>query len=262
MRRRRQFGGAILGVAALALLLGGAGRAGAGFLEILVTESGGPTIPITDNGGLDTDPTTGVIKVNTTLLNLSLVNYQFTALSATSTSPGTGGTGSLTLSGSVQLIFGGTGSITILASDGDYAQPGTPPATLGSSSKAVYSNGNQGDTQTFQSWFNPTNTAGAKEIPSPLLTLTSTGPAPNTQLGTAPPTPVTLVTPYGLTDQAVITLSGGGGDAQSQDDFEGVTQLAAASVAAVPEPASVTLLATGALGLLGYAWRRRMAATA
>ena len=74
-----------------------------GSLELIIAESAGPTIPITDNGALDTDPTVGVINVNTTLLNLSLVNYQFTALGSNSNSPGTAAIGFLSQNGTAQL---------------------------------------------------------------------------------------------------------------------------------------------------------------
>ena len=63
----------------------------AGSLEILITESGGPTIPIADNSALDTDPTIGVINVDTAPplgSTLLLANYQFTQLGADSNSPG------------------------------------------------------------------------------------------------------------------------------------------------------------------------------
>ena len=67
------------------------GIARAGSLVILVTESGGPAIPIADNSSLDTDPTVGVINVDTAPsggINTLLVNYQFARLGADSNSPG------------------------------------------------------------------------------------------------------------------------------------------------------------------------------
>jgi hypothetical protein len=44
--------------------------------------------------------------------------------------------------------------------------------------------------------------------------------------------------------------------------FPVVVVLNQGSLAPVAEPASLTLLGVGAVGLLGYGWRRRMAAVA
>jgi len=234
-------------------------EARAGSLEILVTESGGPTIPITDNGALDTDPTIGVINANTTLLNLSLVNYQFTAagLGANSNSPGTAVVGNLAQNGSVQLLLGGTGSITIVATDVDYSLPAPGPGTLNSSDSATFANGATGDTQGFTSWYNPSNGLAATDVPSPTVGLTSTGPVGNSHSADAAATPITLVNPYGLTNSTTITLSGGSAGALSQVGWTGDTQVTST---AIPEPASMALLLTALPVTLFGAMRRRKAA--
>jgi hypothetical protein len=219
-----------------------AGKACAGSLEILVVESGGPTIPITDNGGLDTDPTIGVINVNSTLLNLSLVNYQFTGLGAQSNSPGATTSSTLSESGTAQLLLGGTGSVTVLATDVDYSLPGGSTRTLLSSASNTYTNASAGDSQAFTSWFNGSNTMAGKELPSPTVTLVSSSSIlPNSHGGDAAPTGVPLTTPYGLTDQITLSLSGGGLGALAQDQFSGSTVI---TDAAVPEPASLILMVT------------------
>jgi len=237
------------------MILCSGGVARAGSLELLVTETGGPTIPITDNGGLDTDPTVGVINVNTTLLNLSLVNYDFTVLGANSNSPGTSALGFLSQSGTGQLLPGGTGSVTVLASDVDYSLPNVPPGTMHSSASNTYTNATAGNTNTFQSWFNGSNTLGAKETPSPIVTLTSSAANPNSQSGDAAPTPVSLNTPYGLTNEKVITLTGGSPGAQAQDQYTGSTTITGSII---PEPSSMALmLAALPVWIFGVMRRRK-----
>lgn len=245
----------VLGVVCgLGMILCSGGVARAGSLELLVTETGGPTIPISDNGGLDTDPTVGVINVNTTLLNLSLVNYDFTALGANSNSPGTSAVAFLSQNGLAQLIPGGTGSITVLASDVDYSLPNVPPGTMHSSASNTYTNATAGNTNTFQSWFNGSNTLAAKETASPIVTLTSTAANPNSQSATAADTTVSLTTPYGLTNEKVITLTGGAPGAQAQDQYTASTTISGA----IPEPSSMALmLAALPVWIFGVMRRRK-----
>lgn len=243
----------------LGMLASTAIEARAGSLEILVTESGGPTIPITDNGALDTDPTIGVINANTILLNLSLVNYQFTSagLGANSNTPGNSLVGSLVQNGSVQLLVGGTGSITIVATDVDFSLPGPGPGNLYSSDSATFTNAPSGNSQSFKSWYNPSNGLASTDVPSPTVTLTSTGPLANSHSDNAAATPITLVNPYGLTNSTTITLTGGSPGALSQVGWTGTTQVTAH---AVPEPASLALLLTAVPVTLFGAMRRGRAA--
>jgi len=232
----------------------------AGSLEVLVTESGGPTIPIADNSALDTDPTIGVINVDTapaTGINLLLTNYKFSQLGANSNSPGGGGTGFLTQTGVAQLLLGGTGSITVVASDVDYNQPAPGPGTLHTSSTAEFTNATNGNTNTFRGWFNSNNALGGFGAPpSPLITFTASGqPAADPHMAQND-TPITLVTPYGLTNRTIITLTGGSAGALAQDRFGGTVQ-----TAAIPEPASMALM-LGALPVLVFGLMRRRRAAA
>jgi len=240
-------------VCGLGMILCSGGVARAGSLELLVTESGGPTIPITDNGGLDTNPLVGVIDVNTTLLNLSLLNYQFIGLSGFSNSPGNSVLGGLLQTGTAQLLAGGTGSVAVVASDVDYNLP-KAPGSMHSSASNTYTNATFGNLNTFQSWFNGSNTLGAKETPSPVVVLVSSAANPNSQSGTAPITPVSPVTPYGLTNEKLITLSGGGAGNLATDQYTGSTVI----TGAVPEPTSMALmLAALPVWIFGVMRRRK-----
>jgi len=251
--RRHVLMGIACGLSVLALT---AAEARAASLTLTVTESaGGASVPILDNTALDTDPTVGVINVNTTSLAPLLANYLFTALGATSNSPGNPTQAVLTQNGTAQLITGGGGgSVTVTASDVDYSQPSGGPGFLRSSASDTYTNSPTGDSHAFTSWFNPSNTVGATDVPSPTVTLLAVNPPnPNSHSGDATPTPVTLTTPYGLTSSAVITLSGGTTDLPSQIQFTGSTTIASA----IPEPASLALMLTAVPVTLFGALRRR-----
>ena len=239
------------------------GRGPFRILEMLITESGGPTIPIADNGGLDTDPTVGVINVNTVQLNLILVNYQFAALGTRSTSPGGGGTEFLTQNGLAQLLVGGTGSIAIIASDATSTSPlpgrghCTPRRRPCSSTRpmVIRTRSGAGSIPTMRSvaWGTP---------PSPVLLYTATGqpasdPHPAGEAGTTD-TPLTLVRPYGLTSRTIITLTGGSPGGLAVDRFGGTVQTFST---AIPEPASMALM-LGALPVLVFGLMRRRRAAA
>jgi len=239
-----------------------------GPLTITVTESGpGGTTPvsITDNGLFDLDLRLGFINVDTGQgatqpagINLSLANYQFSSLSANSNSISNipPGSGLLTQNGVVQLLAGGVGSITVLATDNAYNQPPPGPGTLHTSSTAEFANATNGNTNTFRGWFNSDNALGGFGAPpSPLTTFTASGqPASDPHMGQTD-TAITLVNPYGLTSRTVITLTGG---AQAQDRFGGTVQTFSAPI---PEPASMALM-LGALPVLVFGLMRRRRAAA
>jgi len=248
--------GLLVGVVCGLALLAFPGReAQAGPLTVTVTESGGPAIPIVDNGALDTDPTVGVINVNTTLLNLSLVNYQFTDLGATSNSPGSAAVAALSQTGTAQLLLGGIGSVSVVATDNDYALPSGVGA-LHSSASNTYTHENNGNSTAFTSWFNPSNALGAMDVASPtVLLIAARPPDPNSHSGDAADTPILAVPPYGLTDQMDISLTGGSAGALAQDQFTGSTTVTASG--SVPEPASLVLMLWAApLTIFGLRRRR------
>jgi hypothetical protein len=194
MRVRRQFGVAFLGMAALALLLGGAGQARAEILLTMtenaagVTVSGGGTAVgfgdaafFFSNGG----------SINPSISRLIVGDGFFAGYDTSSSPPSFGPGGFAVPTGSTGDFFGVFATFILLPAD--YM----PGATL--SGTSTYAG------QTFSS------------------------------LGV---TPGTYVWRWGSGDTAdSLTLQIG--------------------AAAVPEPASLTSLGIGAVGLLAYGWRRR-----
>src|SRR5262249_46979788 len=160
-------------------------------------------IPIPDNSALDTDTRVGVINVDVAPgsgINLQLSNYQFTQLGADSNSPGILQGAFLSQSGTVQLLLGGTGSVSIRASDVDFVLPSGTSGALYSSATSLFRNAPVGDSQAFTSWFNPSNALGGREVATPALAFASTRTIQNAHGTDAAPTLVTLATRYGLTN--------------------------------------------------------------
>jgi hypothetical protein len=249
----------VLGVlCGVGLLAFGVGGARAGDLSMVVTESGGPSIPIADNGAFDSNPDIGVINVNTSILNLFLVNSAFTSLGASSNSPGFAH-GLLLVNGGVKAVSSSVpASVSIQVTDINYVLPAGTSGVLSSSTSDTFINAPNGNTQKFTSWFNSSDGMFGMEHSSPVLTLTSASPPdPNSHSADAASTPVSLVAPYSLTNEVDITLSGGSLGDEAQVQFSGVTSIAAGAVPAIPEPATLTMLGVTGVYLCGWRWLKR-----
>jgi hypothetical protein len=262
MHTRRQFGMAALGVA-VALLLAGAGQARAEVISMTLTLGTGPGA-----FKIDVDPFATATATSYSVHDLAALNtvlrqdgslWTFTSLGGSSNFPGSGTMGQLILNGTVNGggVGGPRSALTITETEAGFAQPTSPlGGTLMSSSSASFFAQPAGDGQAVQSLFNTT--------PTPLYTVLSTGTADNPgtntgpqSVGVGPP----LLAPYTLENVLSFGVSTPGLDARGNDTF-GVTATLTATPTAVPEPASLTLLSLGAVGLLGYGWRRRKRATA
>jgi hypothetical protein len=218
-------------------------------LVLLVTESGGPTIPIADDGPLDLNTTNlGVINVNTGALNSLLSNFTFASLGSTSNQPiGTPGsndpafvsqTGAL-----MRSTTSGTFSMTITAADTNYLFPSGNPKAMTTSASDTFAFVPAGTSRTFQSFFDPSNSGPpVAGVASALLAFippvgigpfSTSNPGISTALGTQP-------IPFALFNTTVITLPPGSVAQQPSDQFTGMT-----IVTPVPEPATCALLFAG-----------------
>jgi hypothetical protein len=260
MSRDRRHRGVSLALAVVIALATGTARAG--ILEIDLTIDGASPIPILQGGPFDTAANPDKITVDTGLLNAAIAaagfpQLTFSALGAQSNNPGVASGANLTQTGTASLSQGsGPLTFTVDTFQSDFTTPAGPVGGLQSSASHTFTNTAAGDSQTFQSWFDQTNT-NSKTTPSPLIAFVSpslNGNPPNQDSGgfTTPLTPLGPVTPgYSLVNETVVTLTASPGAASSPvDQFQGSTV-----VTAVPEPTSFVAMFT-ALPLMVF-WRRR-----
>ena len=248
--------GRLAAALALLALIGAGSDARAGF-EIIVTEGGGPSIPIVDGGVFDQDGlVNGVINADTNALNVLLVNFSFNSLTGASNALlGSGTLAGLGQSGAVvRTDTGGSQTITVQAIEDNFLFPIDNPKTMRTSASDTFVNTTAGDSRTFQSTFDATG-AGGGVVNSPLLAfIPPVGPGPfstsnlgvDTLLGVQP-------IPFTLSNTTVITLGPNGDPNSPQGDrFAGAT-----GVRAVPEPGSLALMVLGVPALaLGRRFRR------
>ena len=230
------------------------GTARAGTLLITVSE-GATLYDIVDEGPLDlwAFPNPDAInKIVAQTAALVFLDYKIVELTASTNNPGAPDPNGavLRVSGEVQrfLTGGAAPPLIITVTDTDYSVP-AGALDLFSSASDAFTNAPSGDSHTFTSWFNPTNTSVAKDLTSGALTFTSSGLPLNSNNGDTDGITVGPAALYGLTNETVITLSGASADIV----FGGSTQVLPSEV---PEPASYILLGIGGLGLLGNYWRR------
>jgi hypothetical protein len=249
MHTRRWFAVAALGVAALALLPGGAGQARAGNVTISLSWSGGSTGPIDFTSLLaQSGSTANSLTVDTAALNFLMSNtgsnMGFLSLSAFSNNPGDPAGASFKEMGIPFLTgVGGDSSVTIVASQAGFTSP-AGKGTLSSSASASFLMAAPGSPQASNSFLDATGT--------PTITLASSSSDPNSESDSNSLSGVTgAVTGYTLGASAFISLSGS--PTSASDAFSIDTEFAVT----VPEPASLTLLGVVALGLLGYGRTRK-----
>jgi hypothetical protein len=232
--------GVACGLVSLAFL---GSEARAGTLQMTISE-GATFYVVLDEGPLDTlvaPPPDNVNKIQALAAALVFPDYKIISLAASTNNPGvvdpTIGS-NLIVSGQVQkLTSGAAPPLIITVTDTDYNQPGAP-RQMQSGSSTAFTDSSAGDTRTFQSWYNPTNTPYAKDIPQGALPLsyTSTGAAGNGLTQTSGMLAVPFAPLYGLTNETVITMTAAGGVLV----FGGSTR-----IRTIPEPASVSLLVLG-----------------
>jgi hypothetical protein len=250
MRLNGQFWAGALGGLGLLLLPAAAAHA-APILKV-------NTVTVQDNGVGDSDPTPGVIHFTGPVAGFDVVDIR-----GSSNSPGGAmGSGPIRDAGLLQLqsvqARNNTGTrqaLDIVFGDTGFT-PGLVNNTLTSSVGLTMTGATQGDSATFQSYYDPTN--GAPGRTSPYTTGAQTAQANGTQLtqaysstsDTSVPSPQSPTSPFSLSQYVGFDLS-----PLDQVNLSGTT----AANTLTPEPGSLALLGLGAVAVLGRRRRRRTA---
>lgn len=246
-------------LAAIVLLAALAPTAQGLFLQ--VSEPGNGTFFVIDNSALDTNIVTGQIDVNVTTFNLFFsADAEFQSLSATSNAIALGGTNTpavLQVSGTIDALVDGSGKplfapITVEAIDTPYSFP-TTPTVISESASDTFTFPGVGVNRTFQSFYDQTRSGSTAGPAAPLESFSppagvgpfSTSGNDSAGLGTQPGAPFALV------NKSVFSLTG------STDFASLVTdQFTGSTVVGVPEPATLGLILSAAMVLLGARKRR------
>ncbi len=199
----------------------------------------GDFVRLVDGGFGDTDGTVnGSISGDTVAVQDAVGgDFVFAAIGGKSNAPGVGSTAFLTQTYEVT----GTGSLTIVAAANNYNLGAA--AALAVTSQATSNFGDAGTVDYFSRVDDSNSAPSPTPIGVPTDVLTFNGPGVDAQENGAV---VPVSGSFGLSNESTFSLSGG------SLQFTGRTDVAAA---AVPEPASMAMLALGGLGVI--AARRR-----
>jgi len=198
---------------------------------------------------------------------------ELTGVNALTNNPGSLSSATMSVGGTAQVVSGvasssDTFTVTILTSQTFFTNPPGVKATLGDSESFTLTNttGAAGDKQAVKSFYDPTNTlfntgGGTTSTSGISLALPA---SPSTPPVSSPPNGETTgvspyVTPYSMTTELVIQITGNDSSPNAKDVFGGATTLLATTV---PEPASAVMFLTGMpvpLVVLGLLRRRRKA---
>jgi len=233
-----------LGVLALAT-----GRARADFNFQVFSDNALTTQLYSQNGNVPVD----LAALNGAVASRGL---QFSSLLVTSNagSQPANGYASLTLDGVASRLQSAPAiaELFILTVANNYTAPAGPVFPLVSSASHSFTNVGAGTSPYFQGIFNNSNQLDARGVGTAFLVF---GPPQgnSTQTLTSPVVSALGEVPYTLATVTRIRLVGSAG---ATDAFSGITSIGLAP-AAVPEPASMAMLAVGGLGIIGAARRRK-----
>jgi len=175
--------------------------------------------------------------------------YSVTDLTLTSNAPGTNALAFATdTKTAVSNISAGLSPLIVSFAVNNFGLPAGSPLTLSASQSATFVTAAAGSSQGFTAWANAANTldvmTGPPFVTPPPCVNPAAAPPENACSSVGIPVAFTHAGPFALNGRETINLNPGG-----IADFQG--SLAVTAATTTPEPASLVLLATGLLGLVG-----------
>jgi hypothetical protein len=216
--------------------------------------------PILSTSALNTSVNPDQIVVSAAF-NTSATGVSITGLQSTTTSNAAFTQLGIQATATVQGASTDSYTVTIVTSHDQYNLPVGPAAMLGQSQSGTYTFTNAGNTQAFNSWYNPGSALGVTTGPNPgtqTINIPAAGQFPNSASSpTATTTFSPFLQPYTLTNRIILNIKGNGNvvTPNSIASFQGST-----TIMAVPEPASLVMFLTGLpmpLMVLGMLRRRK-----